>query len=146
MSRAAARFGPHAPSSRPSPFPGEGHREGFVPVLRAKDCAIGGPVVVATLGERRMDSDDRRLRLQSAVLQLAREHRRPLTPTEGRLWVRLRGRQLAGYKFRRQHVVGRFIADFACIERKLIVELDGESHEMRGEYDAERTEWLELQG
>ena len=48
---------------------------------------------------------------------------------EKALWWRLRGRKLGGLKFRRQHPVGRFIADFVCLEAGLIVELDGQQHE-----------------
>ena len=44
------------------------------------------------------------------------------------LWWRLRGRKLDGLKFRRQHPVGRYIADFVCLEAKLIVEVDGKQH------------------
>ena len=44
------------------------------------------------------------------------------------MWRRLRDRRLAGYKFRRQHPVGRYFADFACVEASLVVELDGGQH------------------
>lgn len=47
---------------------------------------------------------------------------------EKALWWRLRGRRLGGLKFRRQHPVGRYIADFACLEARLIVEADGKQH------------------
>jgi hypothetical protein len=47
-----------------------------------------------------------------------------MTDAERRIWSLVRNRQLAGYKFRRQHPIGPFIADFVCIERRLIVELD----------------------
>ncbi len=58
----------------------------------------------------------------------ARELRTTSTDAERLLWSKLRDRRLAGYKFRRQHPVGPFFADFACVEAKLIVELDGEQH------------------
>ena len=48
---------------------------------------------------------------------------------EQAMWWRLRGRKFGGLKFRRQHPIGRLIADFACLEAKLIVELDGKQHE-----------------
>jgi very-short-patch-repair endonuclease len=51
----------------------------------------------------------------------------------------------SGYKFRRQHPIGAFVADFACLERRLIVEADGEQH-VGSEYDAYRSEWLRAQG
>ena len=49
-------------------------------------------------------------------------------------------------KFRRQHPVGPFVADFYCHDHKLVIELDGDSHEGRAEYDARRTEYLKAQG
>ncbi|MDB5334203.1 MAG: hypothetical protein JWP03_5354 [Phycisphaerales bacterium] len=61
---------------------------------------------------------------------------------ERRLWECLRARQLHGFKFRRQHSIGCYIADFYCAECRLIVELDGRSHNFNMEHDRERTEWL----
>jgi very-short-patch-repair endonuclease len=58
----------------------------------------------------------------------ARELRTASTDAERLLWSRLRDRRLAGYKFRRQHPVGRFFADFACLEATLVVEIDGGQH------------------
>ncbi|MBK7332552.1 MAG: endonuclease domain-containing protein [Betaproteobacteria bacterium] len=69
-----------------------------------------------------------------------------LTDAEQRLWHRLRGAQLHGCKFRRQHPIGPWFADFACIERRLVVELDGGQHAERAAYDRRRTEWLRLAG
>ena len=54
--------------------------------------------------------------------------------------------QLCGFKFRRQAPVGRFIADFVCFDRKLVVELDGGQHAEQAEEDAERTSWFAKQG
>jgi very-short-patch-repair endonuclease len=70
----------------------------------------------------------------------AREMRRAPTPAEDALWQSLRSRRLAGAKFRRQHAIGGFIVDFVCVERRLIVEVDGEIHQQPGTqaYDAER--------
>ncbi|KQW83779.1 endonuclease domain-containing protein [Brevundimonas sp. Root1279] len=78
----------------------------------------------------------------------ARELRRRLSPPEARLWIRLRGRRLEGFKFRRQHPVGPFILDFYCAEAKLAVEVDGQGHlhPDRVEYDRRRTLWLHRQG
>ena len=58
----------------------------------------------------------------------ARQLRAAATDAETLLWQRLRSRQLAGYKFRRQHPMGPYFADFACIEARLVVELDGGQH------------------
>ena len=62
------------------------------------------------------------------------------------MWAVLRNRQLGGAKFRRQAPIDRYFADFACVEAKLIVELDGGQHEAQAEYDALRTEVLESCG
>ena len=58
----------------------------------------------------------------------ARELRQSSPETERLIWQRLRNRQLGGWKFRRQHPVGPYFADFACVEAQLIIELDGGQH------------------
>ena len=63
--------------------------------------------------------------------ELARELRKNMTDAERRVWSRLRGRQLGGYKFRRQAPIGPYIVDFVCFEAKLIIELDGGQHVVR---------------
>ena len=72
----------------------------------------------------------------------AQELRRTPTDAEQRLWDLLRRRRFAGCKFRRQHPVGRYIVDFVCLERRLIVEVDGGQHDERRLYDAKRDAWL----
>jgi very-short-patch-repair endonuclease len=62
------------------------------------------------------------------LIEFARQMRREPTPAEEALWRLLRGRQLAGFKFRRQHPVGRYIADFYTAAAALVVELDGDTH------------------
>jgi very-short-patch-repair endonuclease len=73
------------------------------------------------------------------------ELRKELTPAEGKLWSRIRNDQL-GVNFRRQHAIGNYIPDFVCIQKKLIIELDGSQHLEQAEYDEERTKYLETQG
>jgi very-short-patch-repair endonuclease len=68
----------------------------------------------------------------------ARELRGRETVAEELLWKALRERRLDGFKFRRQHPVGRFVVDFCCLERRLAIELDGEIHASQQERDAER--------
>jgi very-short-patch-repair endonuclease len=68
----------------------------------------------------------------------ARELRTGETHAEAMLWAALRGRKLNGIKFRRQHPIGPFVADFCRAERRLIIELDGEVHVTQQERDAER--------
>jgi len=64
-----------------------------------------------------------------------------MSRTEWRLWYRLRDRQLNGFKFRRQVPIGPYFADFACLEAKLIVEVDGDHHGDQLAYDARRDRW-----
>jgi very-short-patch-repair endonuclease len=77
---------------------------------------------------------------------VAKELRQNSTGAERLLWQRLKARQLDGLKFRRQEQVGRFIADFVCYEKGVIVEADGGNHALEKEKDEERTEWLNSQG
>jgi very-short-patch-repair endonuclease len=76
----------------------------------------------------------------------ARKLRERQTDVESKLWLRLRGRQLGGIKFRRQHPLGPFIVDFCCVEKGLIVELDGSQHAKRNTADERRTKLLEHVG
>ena len=78
----------------------------------------------------------------------ARKLRDRQTSAEARLWRALRNRQLAGWKFRRQHPIDRYIVDFVTIAGKLIVEIDGATHSTTAEQarDAERTRILESLG
>jgi very-short-patch-repair endonuclease len=69
-----------------------------------------------------------------------------MTDAERRLWRHLRHRQCAEARFRRQAPIGPYIADFACFERHLIVELGGGQHAERREEDEARTAWLNSQG
>ena len=73
-----------------------------------------------------------------------RRLRRETTDAERALWRFLRGSRLGGLKFRRQHPIPPYIADFCCIERKLIIELDGSQHMPGG--DSSRTRFLHSQG
>jgi very-short-patch-repair endonuclease len=75
----------------------------------------------------------------------ARALRVTMTDAERRLWACLRNRRFVGYKFRRQHPLGPFIVDFACVEHRLVIEADGGQH-AESEADERRTAWLEQQG
>jgi very-short-patch-repair endonuclease len=76
--------------------------------------------------------------------QFARHLRRMMTHAEASLWYHLRNRTLMGCKFRRQHPMGPYIVDFACLEKKLVIELDGSQH--GGAEDASRTQNIEAMG
>ena len=82
----------------------------------------------------------------SQMIERARELRQTQTPPEAKLWKLLRNRQLENYKFRRQVPIGHYFADFACLQEKLVVELDGSSHADRAEYDALRDATLTSDG
>jgi len=82
----------------------------------------------------------------SPLRDRARRLRRDQTETEQKLWLRLRARQLCGAKFRRQHPIGHFIADFCCVEHGLVVELDGGQHAVHAEADQRRSAFLERRG
>ena len=76
----------------------------------------------------------------------ARVLRRDQTDAERKLWSMLRNRQLGDCKFRRQVPIDRYFADFACVEAKLVVELDGGQHSDQIAYDTERTQVIEACG
>ncbi len=77
---------------------------------------------------------------------IARQLRKNLTDAEKILWKGLRSKQINNYKFRRQSPIGKYIVDFVCFEKKLIIELDGGQHSEQVNYDQERSQWLESQG
>jgi very-short-patch-repair endonuclease len=76
----------------------------------------------------------------------ARELRKRQTEAERCLWRHLRDHQLAGRKFRRQHPIGEYFADFVSLEDHLVVEADGGHHATQTEEDLERTRSFERQG
>ncbi len=87
-------------------------------------------------------------KMPPTVLARCRKLRSDSTDAERRLWSCLRDRQLAGFKFRRQYPVGRFILDFYCHEARLAVELDGGQHDEESNivYDEKRTRLIEAEG
>src|SRR5258708_34121866 len=76
----------------------------------------------------------------------ARALRTPPTDPEIRLWSRLRGKQLEGFRFRRQQPIGPYIVDFLCPAAKLVIEVDGGQHATDEQRDAARSGWLEERG
>ena len=86
--------------------------------------------------------------LYKLTKEFALQHRKNPTHAEKLLWTRLRGKRLGDYKFRRQHIIGKYIADFICLSKKLIIEIDGliHQHPDNQESDAVRTYWLESKG
>jgi very-short-patch-repair endonuclease len=80
------------------------------------------------------------------MLRFARTLRKDPTDAERLLWRHLRRRQLADFRFRRQHPVGSDICDFACVEASVIVALDGSQHVEQSAYDARRDSFLRSRG
>jgi primosomal protein N' (replication factor Y) len=82
---------------------------------------------------------------EGAKRDFARQLRGGMTDAEQRLWRRLRHRQLEGCRFRRQHPIGPYIVDFACLDRRLVVEVDGGGHGVDGS-DESRDAWFRDRG
>ncbi len=78
--------------------------------------------------------------------KLQRTLRNNMSDAEQALWNVLRGRQVSGLKFRRQHPFGDYILDFVCLENKLVIEVDGGQHGHRADYDENRTQELQMAG
>ncbi len=85
-------------------------------------------------------------KLWEKLRPLARQHRHDPTLAEDALWQRLRRHQLAGYQFRRQHTIERFIVDFYCAKARLVIEVDGPIHDYTPQEDAVRQAFLESRG
>ena len=82
--------------------------------------------------------------MESESQHIAKILRKRLTDAEKLMWRHLRGKQLEGFKFRRQEPIGNYVADFVCYEKRIIVEVDGSQH--CSEKDRERDRWFEGQG
>jgi leucyl-tRNA synthetase len=82
------------------------------------------------------------------IIDRANAMRKEMTDAEQALWSKIRKRQLLGCKFRRQHPINQFIADFYCHEKKLVIEVDGGYHNepTQAEHDQQRTIELEKMG
>jgi len=86
--------------------------------------------------------------LYNLLKNFSSEHRKTPTQSESILWNCLKGGQMDGFHFRRQHIVGKYIADFVCLEKNLVIEIDGLIHQLpvNKESDEERTKWLSEHG
>ena len=80
------------------------------------------------------------------AVQRRRQLRARSTQAESLLWYAVRGRRLGGLKFRRQHSIGPYVVDFACLNERLVVELDGDYHDVVFEQDQRRQRYIESQG
>ncbi len=131
------------PPPQPSPSLGEGE----------DTCANPLPQHGGGLGRGKRPpglsaSDEKptyKIRTRTKTLKRARQLRTQLTDAEMRLWKYLRRRQLNGFYFRKQCPIGPYIADFACLDARLIIELDGGQHAGSGT-DAVRDAWFTAHG
>ncbi len=78
--------------------------------------------------------------------KIAKKLRADSTNVEKLLWYRLRAKQINGLKFRRQEPIGKYIVDFVCLEKRVIIELDGGRHLLQEKRDKKRDQWLEEEG
>ena len=78
--------------------------------------------------------------------EFARTLRKNQTDAENWLWRNLRNRELGGWKFRRQYWIGKYVVDFVCVEKKLIIELDGGQRALQVEQDDQRSKFLKEKG
>ena len=85
-------------------------------------------------------------RVRTVTTTRARLLRRDMTDAESLLWQRLCHKQLNAHRIRRQHPIGKYIADFACVERKIAIELDGGQHQDQVAYDEQRDSFLNANG
>ena len=80
------------------------------------------------------------------LIEYAKQMRREMTEPEERLWFEIRAKRFSGTKFRKQKVIGRYIADFSSRTPMLVIEIDGDSHGEQQDYDTARTRYLNAQG
>jgi len=87
-----------------------------------------------------------RQRTDPHKIEVAQQLRVNQTEAEARLWHELRAHQVNGVHFRRQHPIDHYIVDFCAPSKKLVIEVDGASHNGQQDYDLERTHFLEAKG
>jgi very-short-patch-repair endonuclease len=80
------------------------------------------------------------------LISLSRNLRKRQTDAENLIWRHLRRKQVEGLRFRRQHPIGKYIVDFVCLEKQLILEIDGGQHAIEIDKDRNRDQWLLAEG
>ena len=80
------------------------------------------------------------------LTQKARNLRTNMTDQERKFWAIVRKEQFHNYRFLRQYIIGNYIVDFICREKKIIIEIDGGQHSENVDYDIARTKFLESKG
>ncbi|MEH1812318.1 MAG: DUF559 domain-containing protein [Nostoc sp.] len=135
----------YQPSPQPSPF-GRGSQEEEEEENKYQQDLSCSPLPLGEgLGVRaeiaKLAGSNRQI--PKLLLERARKLRKKQTPAEEILWECLRNRRFLNTKFRRQHNIGRYITDFYCHEKLLIIELDGSIHANQQVKDAIRENWLQ---
>jgi very-short-patch-repair endonuclease len=141
MARKTSNSEARLPPPQPSPVAGEGEDTNSLPQHGGK---LGRGKRLPGLSP----SDEKpthKVRTRTKTLKRARQLRAQLTDAEMRLWMYLRRRQINGARFRKQCPIGPYIADFTCLEAKLIIELDGGQH-ADSATDAARDAWFGAHG
>jgi len=139
---------PHPPAPSPSERGSHGGADTADQVAADNDLITGDEVMGSSAtGQPLHLTADKKAWFKS-LKGHGEQMRREPTPAEDVLWQKLRDRQMDGYKFRRQHTIEQFIVDFICLEKHLIIEVDGGVHQEPGqaEYDQGRTQVLEELG
>jgi leucyl-tRNA synthetase len=119
--------------------------DGEPPLARAKDWRYKSPSQSSLEGRTLPSYQTAAASIWPILKELSRENRQNQTEAEAFLWKELQAGQ-SGFKFRRQHVMFNNIVDFVCLDKKLVVEVDGKYHEEQKEYDDVRTSEIETLG
>ncbi|MBB1283460.1 DUF559 domain-containing protein [Flavisolibacter sp. BT320] len=125
----------------PSDSPNGGGPQSQPPLKEDADVMPRGPIE----GEFYQQADPL---LYPLLKNFVAEHRKNPTKAEDYLWQQLRGNKLDGFAFRRQHIIGTYIADFVCLAKGLVIEIDGLAHQLpqNKANDEARTTWLNAKG
>ncbi|MEW5972259.1 MAG: ATP-dependent RNA helicase HrpA [Pseudomonadota bacterium] len=122
-------------------------REGVVQALESMPTwETPSPQPLSPLGRGAQARIQEAARGQLSPRDFARSLRHNQTEAEQKLWQQLRAHRFEGAKFRRQHPLGPYVVDFVCLEKHLVIELDGGQHSEAEAYDRQRDAWLEGQG
>ncbi|NWF49869.1 MAG: DUF559 domain-containing protein, partial [Ignavibacteriaceae bacterium] len=151
MKKAVAILEPYIKTQTAHPPAPSRRDESLIPVPSPKEKVVQASSPALLQGKWDSDKYDwmtADLNVYEKVKKFVKQNRSNPTPAEEKMWELLRDRKLENYKFRRQHIIGKYIADFACIPQKLVIEIDGLIHQLPENKDSDeiRTQWLESIG
>lgn len=119
---------------------------GLVPSPRRETLSVRTLRFGERARERGRCATEQTMKFDAHDRDRARELRGEMNEAEALLWARLRAKRRNGLKFRRQHPLGPFVADFYCAAAKVVVELDGATHRSRQDFDRMRDNWMAERG